>query len=440
MAATRATDALPGIIVTLVLLNPLPLKANDFPYCHETIHLVQPLNYTAWFGADCAAGDYAYYSRCWDIELLTPSRMTFTLQPGGNCPGHLPIIMIDGNTVLTAAPGPNEWGTYGCSSGCGLSYGGGTFAIDLTCTSGNHYYLTAADLGIIWRSFADVNACAMCPPPLFFSWTLTPLQEVTSAPPADLVLTGDPTHDGQNIATLVRSNAISPSRATGASPATITSDMCPPLSDADVDAMIEPYLSVNYNVPTVTFDATSATAAGVPSAAVARGQALVAANNQVLTLMNQQVNPWVHYAVDPWYYPNSTPEERGDGNPCGNWANPLTTPVPVPSNLCFASHEAAVADLVSKGFHRVNPPFGGISQQMWGNDYAHVVDYPPCPTSGAFRLQAHIHKLSNCCWSYDTQGPEPNPEFLDFANQYTDIPPWPYDLWPLYVWWWHYTH
>ncbi len=41
------------------------------------------------------------------------------------------------------------------------------------------------------------------------------------------------------------------------------------------------------------------------------------------------------------------------------------------------------------------------------------------------------HPRQGDCWTYNTQGPEPNPEVLSYIGS------WPYFSWPGYVRWWH---
>ena len=92
--------------------------------------------------------------------------------------------------------------------------------------------------------------------------------------------------------------------------------------------------------------------------------------------------------------------------------------------MFFATREAAIAHLESQGFHRTSNYAGGSR----GNDYSMVV--PSDCGGSSFREQAIIYER-NGCWTYNLQGPEPNPEVLEYI--------WPRFGWPGYVRWWHMT-
>lgn len=113
-------------------------------------------------------------------------------------------------------------------------------------------------------------------------------------------------------------------------------------------------------------------------------------------------------------------------NSCGSIGRPTPCPPKVESGLFFSSQAEVTQHLNSLGYH-LTPPYA-TTPDGFGLDFTKVVDDPCGPST--FRSEAVIRR-QGACWTYYTQGPEPNPEVLSYVRD------WPYVFWPAYVFWYH---
>jgi len=112
---------------------------------------------------------------------------------------------------------------------------------------------------------------------------------------------------------------------------------------------------------------------------------------------------------------------------CGSFINPGPCPPRVDSGLLFSSKQEVIQHLLALGYHQV-PRYATV-RGGFTNDFAQVVDKTDCGF-GPFRIEAALRHHGEC-WTYYTQGPEPNPEIFSYVAL------WPYPWWPEYVYWWH---
>jgi len=108
---------------------------------------------------------------------------------------------------------------------------------------------------------------------------------------------------------------------------------------------------------------------------------------------------------------------RDDPHPCPNryWAT-----------QSWSSKGEVKDHLKSEGYHET-AEYAAYDTDI---DWTKTVDAYGCG-GGAFRNQALIRK-QNGEWTYNTQGPEPNPEIHGYV--------WPSVDWGTYVEWWHSSH
>jgi len=163
---------------------------------------------------------------------------------------------------------------------------------------------------------------------------------------------------------------------------------------------------------------------GVSTAALVLGYKLVALNNRILmaTLRNEDLS----LATSEFAFIEALFEyeaQAGVQRHCGDHRNPTSCPPRVESGRCFPTMDATMQYLISLGYHETAAYAGGVS----GQDFTLVVADEACGT-GPFRFQAITYDQGSL-WTYNTQGPEPNPEILAYA--------WPHWWWPSYVRWWH---
>jgi len=109
---------------------------------------------------------------------------------------------------------------------------------------------------------------------------------------------------------------------------------------------------------------------------------------------------------------------------CGGFAQPSFCPDRVSSGFFGTSEAAVIEELIGLGYSQTSA-YASFSNP---NDYTLEIPVEGCGCC-AFRSQA-IYSGSGSSWTYSTQGPEPNPEVLNYF-------PWPYWYWPTYNFWWH---
>jgi hypothetical protein len=174
--------------------------------------------------------------------------------------------------------------------------------------------------------------------------------------------------------------------------------------------------------------------AGLGADAVVLGQRLVRLHNRIAMAVKRQerlstlapdfafIAPFFRYEA-----------QLGILSHCDGFGQPTACPVRVPSNQCFSSEETTVQHLSSLGYHQTADYAGGTS----GRDYTLIVPDPACG-SGPLRSQAIINQAENL-WTYNTQGPEPNPEIFGALPGEVDEHDydWPHFWWGVYVFWWH---
>jgi hypothetical protein len=174
--------------------------------------------------------------------------------------------------------------------------------------------------------------------------------------------------------------------------------------------------------------------AGVSAEAMVLGQRLVTLHNR-LARSTRRLESSTMTASDfafiapLWRYE----AQSGILSHCGSFADPTVCPAYVPSAQCFSTNDAAIEHLIAAGYHRTAIYAGGAS----GHDYTGAGPDPTCG-SGPFRTQAVIAQLDSV-WTYQTQGPEPNPEIFG-AVPGQDDPydyDWPHFWWGVYAFWWH---
>lgn len=113
---------------------------------------------------------------------------------------------------------------------------------------------------------------------------------------------------------------------------------------------------------------------------------------------------------------------------CGGFLDVTPCPPIIESGRFFASKADVTNHVLFLGYHhtpRYATTPAGFANQI---DFTLVVSKAGCDSASAFRNEVVIRQEAEC-WTYNTQGPEPNPEILSYI--------WPYKLWPLYVYVWH---
>lgn len=166
--------------------------------------------------------------------------------------------------------------------------------------------------------------------------------------------------------------------------------------------------------------------AGVPAEALGVGLRVVALNNRIIMAALRDEEPPVQRADFAFIEPLFLHLAQA-GHPCGDRQHPTPCPTRVESRLFFSTQAEVEQHLLSLGYHRTARYASGGA---FGIHFTLVVAGPAGCGSGTFRTQAIIHRQGDC-WTYNTQGPEPNPEVLSYIGS------WPYFSWPGYVRWWH---
>lgn len=184
-------------------------------------------------------------------------------------------------------------------------------------------------------------------------------------------------------------------------------------------AAVQPYVEIDER-GMERLRAAEARQAGVPGEAIGLARRLIALDNRIIAAAQRgeeaDVAPGDFEFIEPLFI------EIAQTDPCGTRQHPAPCPQRVESGVYFFTREEVITHLEGLGYHRTANYAGGSS----GNDYSRVVS-SACG-GGSFREQAIIHQREPC-WTYNTQGPEPNPEVLGYV--------WPRLGWPGYVRWWH---
>jgi hypothetical protein len=333
--------------------------------------------------SDCATGQG---DDTWLLTLTQPRNVTINATDCC-CPGDYFEIRVDGTLIGTT---PNLAPPWGCNfSGPSSS---GSFTVPLC--PGTHT-ITVRDAGFDGHSLTEIQAQSMCPAGFTVSGTL-------SAPSAVAVpVIGKMSSQAQTSASSNR-------RA------------------QELQAQIQ---AVSYFVVTdqegmQRLLSDEARRAGVKGEALALGHRIVALNNQIVMAAARgeelPLSPRDFDFIEPLFL-----LQAQQSSPCGDRQNPTACPPRVDSGQFFSTEAEARQHLLDQGYHQTAGYAGGGS----GRDFTQVVPSQTCGT-GPFRNQAIIHQQGNC-WTYNTQGLEPNPEVLSYITS------WPYFSWPGYVRWWH---
>jgi len=334
---------------------------------------------TATSTSDCATGQG---DDTWQLTLTQTRNVTVSVTDCC-CPGDYFEVRVDGNLIGTT---PNLAPPWGCdSSGPNSS---GSFTV--TLCPGTHS-ITVRDAGFDGHSLTEIQNQGMCPAGFTVSGALSaPSAVVTQVTPK-----------------ISAQSEMTPADMARAQELQAQLQVVAPFIVTDQDGMQR-------------LRSDDARRAGVGGEAIGLGHRLVALNNRIMMAARRNEEPAL---------------ERGDiafieplfrlGNPCGSFINPTTCPPRVESGRFFAIEDEARQYLISQGYHQTADYAGGRT----GRDFTQVISDPTCGT-GPFRNQAIIHQQGDC-WTYNTQGPEPNPEVRSY------ILSWPYLGWPGYVFWWH---
>lgn len=182
---------------------------------------------------------------------------------------------------------------------------------------------------------------------------------------------------------------------------------------------VQPYVEIDHN-GMERLRAGEARRDGVSGEAIGLAMRVIALDNRILDAARRGEEPDLEPAdfkfIEPLYI------QIAQASPCGSRQHPSPCPTRIESERFFFSREEVISHLEGMGYHRTSNYAGGST----GNDYSRVVS-SACGGS-SFREQAIIHRAAQC-WTYNTQGPEPNPEVLEYV--------WPSFGWPGYVNWWH---
>jgi hypothetical protein len=336
--------------------------------------------------SDCVTGAA---DDTWQLTLTQVKELTVTVTDCC-CPGDYFEIFVDGEKIGTTANLAPPWG---CDFSGPLSSG----SFKKVLCPGVHT-ITVRDAGFDGHSQTEIADQNMCPAGFTVSGSLAappppPEEDVTAPSLADLGPAAPPSPEAQALMNQM--------------------------------AAVESFVSTDER-GFQKLDTQGARRAGVAQEAVVLGHRIVALNNRIIAAAHAG---------------KETPLERRDfdfieplflyqaqtGHPCTDRQNPAPCPARVESGRFFPSEQEVRQHLESLGYHQTAGYAGGGT----GRDFTIVVSYPGCGTNGAFRNQA-IYRQDGACWTYNTQGPEPNPEFLSYI-------PWPYFSWVGYVRWWHLT-
>ncbi len=186
---------------------------------------------------------------------------------------------------------------------------------------------------------------------------------------------------------------------------------------------LEPFVTLDQH-GLQRLDTRAARRAGVSQEALALGHRLVALNNRILAAAHAgQELPLERKDfefIEPLFL------RIAQADPCTDRQHPAPCPQRVESGRFFPTEQDVRSHLESLGYHPTARYAGGGS----GRDFTLEVSFPGCSSASAFRNHA-LYRQQGPCWTYNVQGPEPNPEILSYV--------WPYFSWPGYVRWWHLT-
>lgn len=334
--------------------------------------------------SDCATGQA---DDTWQLTLTQSRNLTITVADCC-CPGDYFEVRVDGNLIGTTQNLAPPWG---CSLSGPLS--SGSFTVPLC--PGTHT-ITVRDAGFDGHSLTELQTENMCPAGFTVSGSL-------SAPTV--------------VANPVTGKLSSQPRMS------LSSKKEAQELQQQIQA-VEPYvISGKDGMQKLSVD--QARKAGVSPKALALGHKLVVLNNRIM--MAARRDEGLHLNASDFAFIEPLFLERAQqGNSCGDRRNPTPCPAHIESNQFFSTEDEVKQHLVSLGFH-LTPRYASLDG--YGSHYSMPVSYQDCPT-GSFRIHAIIRQQENC-WTYSTQGPEPNPELLSYRIS------WPYLPWAGYVHWWH---
>lgn len=339
---------------------------------------------TATSASDCTTGQA---DDTWQLTLTQSRNLTVTVADCC-CPGDYFEVRVDGNLIGTT---PNLAPPWGCSFSGPLS--SGSFTVPLC--PGTHT-ITVRNAGFDGHSLAELQNQMMCPAGFTVSGSLSAPTVVSN--PVSGQLSSQPR---------MSSSATQQAREL----------------QQQIQA-VEPYVITGQDGMQRLL-ADKARRSGVSAKALALGHKLVVLNNQIMMAARRGEHLPLKASdfefVEPFFL-----QQARQGSPCGDRQNPSLCPMRVESNQFFVTEDKAREHLVSIGFHQTARYASGGG---YGIDYSMPASYPNCP-SESFRTQAIIRQQEDC-WTYNTQGPEPNPEVLSYVGS------WPYFSWPGYVRWWH---
>ncbi len=305
------------------------------------------------------------------------------------CPGDYYEVWVDDRLIGTT---PNLAPPWGCDFSGPLSSG----SFRVTLCPGTHV-IKVRDAGFDGHSLAEIQAQNMCPAGFTVAGSLTP------APP-----------------TLAQTSETS-----------MAVSEAPPPPSPEVQQLQQQLAAV---APFVVTDergmqrllTDDARRAGISGEALGLGHRTVALNNRIIMAALRDEEPPVQ-RVDFAFIEPLFLYQAQQGHPCGDRQHPTPCPPRVASTQFFSTQAEVEQHLQSLGYHRTARYASGGA---FGIDFTIVVPGPAGCGTGTFRTQAIIHRQGDC-WTYNTQGPEPNPEVLSYIGS------WPYFSWPGYVRWWH---
>lgn len=331
--------------------------------------------------SDCATG---WGDDTWQLTLTQIRNVTIAVTDCC-CPGDYYEVWVDGKLIGTT---PNLAPPWGCDFSGPLSAGSFT----VTLCPGTHT-ISVRDAGFDGHSLSEIQDQRMCPAGFTVSGVLSAPSTATAAPSEAMFVP---------------------------SPAPLPTDPVVQQLQAQTEAVAPFIVTDERGMQRLLSD--EARRAGVSAEALALGHRLVALNNRIVmaAIRDEEVSL---DASDFAFIEPLFRHQAQAGSHCGSFRNPTPCPPRVQSGQFFSTEAEVMQHLISLGYHRTANYAGGSS----GRDYTLVVDHPACGT-GPFRIQANIRQQGPC-WTYSTQGPEPNPEIRSYS--------WPHFWWGGYVAWWH---
>ncbi len=370
------------IAVSVAAQQPLPHNYEGPPAGAISIASVISVVDSGWSTntstSDCATG---WGDDTWSLRLTTPRNLTVTVNDCC-CTGDYFEVYVDGRRIGTTF----NPGTWGCSVSGSLS--SGSFTVSLC--PGDHE-IKVRDAGFDGHSFDQISQEHMCPAGFTVSGTLGAVAAVPVS--------------------VVSEARISREAASAASPK--AQELESQLTE------VAQYVYIDGNgLERLRVD--EARKAGVSGQAIGLAMQLIALENRIIAAAQRDEDAGVTAAdfafIEPLFL------QIAQTDPCGTRQNPSPCPPRVESGKFFNSRAEVVSHLQGLGYHQTAGYAGGQT----GNDFTHVVS-SACGGS-SFREQAIIRQQGPC-WTYNTQGPEPNPEVLSYI--------WPRLGWVGYVRWWH---